>query len=1194
MKRQKIITPNIINGGIAIPLGNNYYYMKGRKHKDGGIDIGPNNKNGLEVEDGEIMKTSPKEVKVYSSVPFLNGRSPVEKLLGGENPTTVFRQQEEYKNRNGINDDGTRKGNTKKAKMGTEDTENPIIKGLGYKPMQFYDKNVDVSSTFYNPIDDTYGTINLPEVSVIPKYKTNEQHQKTLNAAEGRRGAKYVRDAIHNYAFPIAAPIVTGAALPAISSTVGLGIINNTLDAVNLITNPLDPTNYIPIANNVKKVKINRVRDKIARNVGNKGKKWLYDYYGSNRYKDKQHLGKILTSNKELENTGDIYRSVLEKPIKIHSIDDILYDGLTRYDKKTKLPVIEINTNNTTSNMLSTAVHEFGHASYKHDNSFRHYVDNVKPYNESLINLRDKNKIKDDLYGKYIPYDATEEEVQKSFKYLVNSNEIRSRALELEKAAKDAGVSVDDIIDRYTFKVQDYMGTKPGTPYYLRQLINVMKPNDLKTYMKYFLGVPAITIFNKENNKKAMGGLSRYKDYGSKSKPYPKVDKKDFAGGHRSYPIPTKADAVDALRLAGLHGRGDVRSKVYNKYPDLRKKSKIGTKSNNNTSLVEPKKPDIIDKFNPTSPNFGLPTNAQPILNKETIGVMTTNKYLNAISPKGVNRFNADMEYRYAKQHPEYNKGDITKISNNTKPEKLYMFSKDSYGGGYNPNTNEITINQAGDHQANTYIHELRHLLDHNLNQKDNVRKPRSLNKNEEFMLRNAYRFNEDVGTFKHYPNAFRLEAPAINTQLRHNISLDNGYVTGEKLDNIIDNMNDETLQEYYENVNGYTQGKRPKDYNALKRALKNVAQNNNTPDLNKFIAKYGINMKRKFKTGGVVRLKYNNKDTLLHVSNIDNSLLKNSRRKAKAGFKGLTKENNIGLNRVSYSLGDIDNIDFPENFNAYGKTSSPSKKTKFINTLRNIGTNIGQFSLNNADTLTSLSSNIISNIIGNKINKNALDKMKYDIPEWKTSEYNVKPIITNPTSLKTRFNVNAQIRALDESQRQFEKDVDAATSSSQVAIARKQANRMNNVLTKNRIYEDKENKETSLINQDKLNKQQVELQNANILNTHYINKAKFDADQLEKQQNYYNQQILNKQAFENNIIDKKAENKINTIQNINAGIQNIISNLQQRRKDNQTIAAMSIANPNLPIEVLYEQGLVNKRVYNAYKKAYKNKKYNS
>lgn len=81
---------------------------------------------------------------------------------------------------------------------------------------------------------------------------------------------------------------------------------------------------------------------------------------------------------------------------------------------------------------------------------------------------------------------------------------------------------------------------------------------------------------NDDGTIKVMGGLSRDKDYGSKKKPYPSVAKKDFAGGHRSYPIPTKADAIDALRLAGLHGRSDVKAKVYNKYPELRKKGSNG------------------------------------------------------------------------------------------------------------------------------------------------------------------------------------------------------------------------------------------------------------------------------------------------------------------------------------------------------------------------------------------------------------------------------------------------------------------------------------------------------------------------------------------------------------------------------------------------------------------------------------------
>lgn len=100
--------PNVVGGGIAIPIGNNMYYMKGRKHEQGGIDIGPNNNNGLEVEGEEVVQVKPNELKVFSSVPFLRGNSPAELVLGGANPNTVFNAQERYKDINRLNDDGTK------------------------------------------------------------------------------------------------------------------------------------------------------------------------------------------------------------------------------------------------------------------------------------------------------------------------------------------------------------------------------------------------------------------------------------------------------------------------------------------------------------------------------------------------------------------------------------------------------------------------------------------------------------------------------------------------------------------------------------------------------------------------------------------------------------------------------------------------------------------------------------------------------------------------------------------------------------------------------------------------------------------------------------------------------------------------------------------------------------------------------
>lgn len=106
--------PNVVSGGIAQPLGNNFFYMNGRKHSRGGIDIGPSDKTGIEVEGGEVVETNGNELKVYSAQPILNGASPAQLVMGGANPNKVFKAQEDFKDRNGINDDGT------KAKYGKE------------------------------------------------------------------------------------------------------------------------------------------------------------------------------------------------------------------------------------------------------------------------------------------------------------------------------------------------------------------------------------------------------------------------------------------------------------------------------------------------------------------------------------------------------------------------------------------------------------------------------------------------------------------------------------------------------------------------------------------------------------------------------------------------------------------------------------------------------------------------------------------------------------------------------------------------------------------------------------------------------------------------------------------------------------------------------------------------------------------
>lgn len=287
--------PNVVAGGIAQPLGNNFFYMNGRKHSQGGIDIGPSDKTGIEVEDGEVVETNGNELKVYSAQPIINGVSPAKLIMGGANPNKVFKAQEDFKYRNRINDDGT------KYKEG----------GKIYQAPDEYKRQIAESGSI-----------------IIGGYPT----------IAGNRNYKFIK---------------------------GL----------------------------TKASRIGRT----ATNFINLGRQKIYD------------LANKIDNTWINQGIKEVYRTTIGK------------------------------------------------------------------------------------HGSNLP---------RTIDY-INKNNINE-------------------------------------------------------------------------NKKAMGGLSRDKDYGSKKKPYPSVAKKDFAGGHRSYPIPTKADAVDALRLAGLHGRNDVKAKVYNKYPELRKKGNVG------------------------------------------------------------------------------------------------------------------------------------------------------------------------------------------------------------------------------------------------------------------------------------------------------------------------------------------------------------------------------------------------------------------------------------------------------------------------------------------------------------------------------------------------------------------------------------------------------------------------------------------
>lgn len=169
--------PNIVRGGAAIPIGKkNFYYMQGRKHEQGGIDVGRNPKTGLEVEGEEVMQVTPNEVRVYSSVPFLRGVSPAELVLNGADANKVFAAQEKYKDNNRINDNGTKYrtgGNIYKQNVKTVVADNTNIN----KPIIFdtVERVVSSSDKLNVPIGTKYSELSSKQkIQLLSSDKLNK------------------------------------------------------------------------------------------------------------------------------------------------------------------------------------------------------------------------------------------------------------------------------------------------------------------------------------------------------------------------------------------------------------------------------------------------------------------------------------------------------------------------------------------------------------------------------------------------------------------------------------------------------------------------------------------------------------------------------------------------------------------------------------------------------------------------------------------------------------------------------------------------------------------------------------------------------------------------------------------------------------------------------------------------------------
>lgn len=191
--------PNVVAGGIAQPLGNNFFYMNGRKHSQGGIDIGPSDKTGIEVEDGEVVETNGNELKVYSAQPIINGVSPAKLVMGGANPNKVFKAQEDFKDRNGINDDGTKAKYGKEKYVAKSDNtrvtpimESPRNSGIKQGDFIYYPETYRIANNTLEKVPARYNVITSEGLHKTSRNKGNPYQHFIFTGDVGKQGLDVV------------------------------------------------------------------------------------------------------------------------------------------------------------------------------------------------------------------------------------------------------------------------------------------------------------------------------------------------------------------------------------------------------------------------------------------------------------------------------------------------------------------------------------------------------------------------------------------------------------------------------------------------------------------------------------------------------------------------------------------------------------------------------------------------------------------------------------------------------------------------------------------------------------------------------------------------------------------------------------------------------------------------------------------
>lgn len=588
----------ITDGGDATKIGSNTYLLRGGSHEDvnetGQTGIGINvGGNEVEAEGGEVAQKKNGALRIFSAQPILsNGMSPAQAILRGYNKDSVFSQQQAFKKRNGLKDDGS------KAAFGNLITI-PFA-GIAKNVVDYFTnsgryapKRVKVSNKTVNkkPIrNGQVGNFRVVNEKRIPNEKPLRRVYPEFDIISMGRGL----------------PVGKAAKATAKAAKNEVSYINQISKSRLYSDNPIINTyaTYARKYNLPDKARvpymIRRVKSDELPSINNgritmSGGRFKHTNFTYDRPVVSHRKGKWDTAQQTYLINGR--RLVSENKGNWGSIEPS--DMFTIQDPKEGLTV-------PTKDVILVS----GHKGLLNQAK----ASGIKIATSPQLQRIEKSITPRQSLGRFnlaggerrhynTPYWIDVNNIVKEY----GTPKLKDVRLLEEMTGLKSGVSK---LNNNAIKIiNDAKGFDKLSLNEAEQVMNQTYPNgrgvnftnDRETYVTSQLPYNSLfydpTTYAESNYvfpkrfggrcKLRNGGLTS-KDRGSSKHPYPSVSSKDFAGGGRSYPIPTKADAVDALRLAGLHGRSDVRSKVYNKYPSLRKKSLLGS-SNRPVKGMRPK-----------------------------------------------------------------------------------------------------------------------------------------------------------------------------------------------------------------------------------------------------------------------------------------------------------------------------------------------------------------------------------------------------------------------------------------------------------------------------------------------------------------------------------------------------------------------------------------------------------------------------